>query len=70
MARGNLRKRVARNIRDMRVWKQLTQEKAAEISGLHYKYYQKVESGKVNLTLDSLEKISRAFNISIKLLFS
>lgn len=54
----------------MRVWKQLTQEKAAEISGLHYKYYQKVESGKVNLTLDSLEKISRAFNISIKLLFS
>lgn len=70
MGKINLRKQTARNIKKIRTKKKLTQEKAAEIIGFHYKYYQKIESGSVNLTLDSLEKIGTAFKIDPKTLLS
>ena len=57
---------MAKNIKKMRLRLKRTQEDAADIMGFHYKYYQKIESGSVNLTLDSIEKISKAFGISPK----
>jgi transcriptional regulator with XRE-family HTH domain len=66
MSKKDLRKQVAENIRKVRVKRDITQEDAAEAIGFHYKYYQKIESGKVNLTLDSIQKICAAFKISPK----
>ena len=70
MGKTDLRKQVAKNIRKNRIKRRLTQEKAAEVIGFHYKYYQKIESGSVNLTLDSLKKISQAFKLDSKSLLS
>jgi transcriptional regulator with XRE-family HTH domain len=70
MAKTDLRKKAAQNIRKTRLKKKLTQEKAAEMMGFHYKYYQKIESGTVNLTLDSLQKISSTLKIDPKSLLS
>ncbi len=70
MGKTDLRKQVAKNIRKNRIKRRLTQEKAAEVIGFHYKYYQKIESGSVNLTLDSLQKISQAFKLDSKSLLS
>lgn len=68
MSRKSLKSQVADNIREYRLKKKLTQEKAAELSGFHYKYYQKIESGSVNLTLDSLEKLADMFGIRAEIL--
>ena len=68
MSSRRLRQLVAEKVRKARLRAELTQEQAAEITGFHYKYYQRVESGVVNLTLDSLERISRAFKVDLKFL--
>lgn len=70
MAKGSLRKLIAKNIKEIRARLELTQEQAAEKAGFHYKYYQKIESGSVNLTIDSIEQISKAFKTSPKDLLS
>lgn len=64
-----LRRKVANNIKKVRSEVGLTQEEASFRAGLHYKYYQRIESGSVNLTLDSVEKISKAFSVPPKSLF-
>lgn len=62
----SLRKRVSNNIKQLRAKRGFTQEEAAERSNVHYKYYQRVEAGDVNLTLDSIEKIAKAFGVMPK----
>ena len=69
MSRYHLRKEAAKNIRELRIRADLTQEEAADHSGFHYKYYQKIESGTVNLTLDSIEKLAKVFGVHPKRLF-
>lgn len=54
----------------MRLKKGMTQEQMAELAGFHYKYFQKIEGGSVNLTLESLEKIAAALKVSPKELFA
>ncbi|MBX7149417.1 helix-turn-helix domain-containing protein [bacterium] len=63
MTKTNLKRQVAQNIKKARTKRGLTQEAAAELSGFHYKYYQRIESGLVNLTLDSLGKLATAFKV-------
>jgi transcriptional regulator with XRE-family HTH domain len=55
-------------IRAIRKKRGLKQEDM-ERFGLSYKYYQKIERGKVNVTLSTLEKIAKALDIDIKELF-
>jgi transcriptional regulator with XRE-family HTH domain len=64
-----LRRKVAGNIKKIRTQKGYTQERLAELSGFHYKYYQKIESGMVNLTIDSLERLAKTLKISVSKLF-
>ena len=47
----------------------LTQEELAERAGVHKTYIGQVERGEKNLTISSLEKISRSLEISISVLF-
>jgi transcriptional regulator with XRE-family HTH domain len=53
---------LGQRIRELRVAKGLTQWEMAE-RGLSYKYYQRIEAGKVNLTLNSLEKLAAALEV-------
>jgi transcriptional regulator with XRE-family HTH domain len=59
---------LGQRIRELRVAKGLTQWKIAE-RGFSYKYYQRIEAGKVNLTLNSLEKLAAALEVEVGELF-
>ena len=56
----------------LRVYRQLikmTQEELAEKAGMHQTYIGQVERGEKNLTISSLQKITRSLNISISAVF-
>jgi len=41
----------------------LSQEKVSEINNIDYKYYQRIESGCVNITIKTLLKLSKSLKI-------
>jgi len=55
-----------RGLRESRDW---SQEEMGEASGMHWTYIGQVERGERNLTLQSIQKISRAFKVKISVLF-
>ncbi len=55
-------------LRQARKQKGLRQEDLESL-GISYKYYQKIEAGKANITLQTIEKIADALEISIEELF-
>ncbi|QQR81582.1 MAG: helix-turn-helix transcriptional regulator [Deltaproteobacteria bacterium] len=56
--------RVGRNVRKARNNQKITQEQMRDL-GFNYRYYQKIEAGEVNVTLDTLVKLSRALKCPI-----
>ena len=56
-------------VRNYRIEKGLSQEKLAELSGCHPTYIGQVERGEKNATLESIEKIASAMNVSLAQLF-
>lgn len=60
---------IGNRIRELRKQRGLRQEDMEKF-GLSYKYFQRVEAGKVNVTLKTLEKIASAFEIDAIELFS
>ena len=62
-------KSIGQRIRNYRTQAGLTQEKLAELSGLHPTYIGQVERGEKNTTLESIQKISAALQISLSQLF-
>ena len=64
-----LKKLLASNLRELRASRGLTQEKAAEATGLNWRHWQKLEAGEVNVTLSTLSKICRGLEIEVGLLF-
>jgi transcriptional regulator with XRE-family HTH domain len=65
---GNLAEFFGNRIREIRKLKGLKQEDM-ENFGLSYKYYQKIERGKANLTLATVERISKALEIAPEEIF-
>lgn len=62
----NINIRLGERLKDLRRKKKLTQEKLADLAGLEYKYIQRLESKKPSSpTLNTLEKLAKAFNIRI-----
>jgi transcriptional regulator with XRE-family HTH domain len=59
---------LGRRVRELRLAKGLTQWHMAE-RGFSYKYYQKIEAGRVNLTLKSLAKLAAALGVEVSDLF-
>jgi len=55
-----------RGLRESRDW---SQEEMGEASGMHWTYIGQVERGERNLTLQSIQKISRALKVKISVLF-
>lgn len=56
---------IALNIRVERTIKRLTQAQLAELIDVHEKYIGKIEAGKQNVTVKTLNKIANALNINI-----
>ena len=60
---------VGQRIRSYRLQLGLSQEKVAELSGCHPTYIGQVERGEKNATLESIEKIAAAIEVSLSELF-
>ncbi len=59
---------LGRRIRALRRARGLRQE-AVESRGLNYKYYQRIEAGRCNLTLSTLQKIASVLEVKVEDLF-
>ena len=66
---SDIAKVLGQRIRNYRTSKGLSQEKLAELSGCHPTYIGQIERGEKNATVESIEKISSALDISLSKLF-
>ena len=66
---SDIAKILGQRIRNHRTSKGLSQEKLAELSGCHPTYIGQLERGEKNATIESIEKISSALNVSLSSLF-
>ena len=64
-ASGMTRQIFARNLRKYRSLGKLSQEKLAELSGLHRTYIGSVERAERNISLDNIEKLAKALSLNI-----
>lgn len=64
-----LKERLAKNIKAQRLKRDLTQEAFAELIGMSYEGYQKIELGKRSVSLKTIEKIAKALKIDPVRLF-
>ncbi|WOZ38505.1 helix-turn-helix domain-containing protein [Paenibacillus polymyxa] len=62
---AELRKQIGTRIRAIRNAKGLTQQKLADIASLDYRYIGALERGERNFSIDTLEKVLTALNVSI-----
>lgn len=60
----------AHNLRRYRRLKGLSQEKLAELSGLHRTYVGAVERGERNISLDNMERLANALSVNLTDLFA
>ncbi len=66
---SDIAKILGQRIRNYRLAKGLSQEKLAELSGCHPTYIGQIERGEKNATIESIEKIALALNVSLSKLF-
>ena len=68
-AARNVRRDLGIRIRELRVGKKLSQEKAAEAIGVHAKHLQRLELGIGNATVTTLVAIAMAYGVHVQDLF-
>lgn len=66
---SDIAKIIGQRIRNYRTQKGVSQEKLAELAGCHPTYIGQLERGEKNATLESVEKIASAMDISLSELF-
>jgi transcriptional regulator with XRE-family HTH domain len=66
---GTICKKFGLNVRQLRIEKGYSQEKFAELAGLHRTYISDIELGKRNVSLYCIEKVANALNIEAYKLF-
>ena len=57
--------RFGQKLRRIRQKKQISQEKLADLAGLHRTYVSSVERGERNVTLETIEKLATALSIKM-----
>jgi transcriptional regulator with XRE-family HTH domain len=67
---GRLRSTFAENLRRLRSKQSLSQEKLAELTGLHRTYVGSVERGERNISIDNIERFSLALHVPVSDLLS
>lgn len=67
---SNVRIKVGKRIRQLRLEKGLTQEEAGEKANFHYTYWGRLERGEKNISVDNLEKIANVLGVGVHQLFS
>jgi XRE family transcriptional regulator, regulator of sulfur utilization len=66
----HLQHRLGLRVRDLRIKRGISsQEKLAEITGLHRTFVGRIERGEANLTLESLARLAVAFEMTLAELF-
>lgn len=66
----DIKERFGKAIRRRRRELDLSQETLAELAGLHRTYISNLERGQINPSLENIERLTSALNISIADLFS
>ena len=66
MSSENILEIFGRNVQKHRKEKEISQEKLAEIAGVHRTYVGMIERAEKNITLRNIEKIAKALNVEIK----
>jgi len=68
---GILVKKVAKNLKELRKQRGITQEEAADLCEMEYKQYQRYESNTLkDMRLSSIEKLAKGFGIEPSDLFA
>ena len=65
MAKSSILSFFGKRVREERLERGLSQEKLAEIANLHRTYIGMIERGEKNITLENIEKIAKALEISL-----
>lgn len=65
----DLKKIIGRKIAKERKAQNLSQEKLAEIIGVHRTFIGKIERGEKNITIETLQKIVSALSLKLEILF-
>ena len=60
-----IREKLAKRVRFLRKENQWTQEQLGEKAGLTYKFVGQIERAEVSPTLDSLDKLAKAFGLTV-----
>jgi len=61
--------KLSHRIEDLRKEKNLTQEKLAEVAGLHRSYFWDIEQGR-NISIKTAYKIAKALDVTLSELFN
>ncbi|WP_425458245.1 helix-turn-helix domain-containing protein [Collimonas rhizosphaerae] len=59
------RARIARNLRDWRATRGMSQDKLSELSGFTQAYISQIENGTCNIRIDSMEKLAEVLGIDL-----
>jgi len=62
-------KKFGEKVREERLKRKLSQEELANIAGVHRTYIGMIERAEKNITLQNIEKMSRALRVTIQDLF-
>lgn len=66
----DIRNIIATNVNKLRVLRNLKREELSLLLGFDNSYISKLEKGKINITIDKLDKIATFFDVNIKELFN
>lgn len=62
----NIRLKTAKRIKELRRKRGYTQEKLSKLSGIDYKYLQRMEGkSPPNIKIETIERLAKAFEISV-----
>jgi len=68
MARTNAQQKLGKKVKQLRLEADISQEKLGELTGLDRTYISGIERGIRNPSLKNIDKLARAFKISVALL--